>query len=67
MQDWFGSQGVAGISEIVENALENIAQKELEETREDIISILHSLKDDRPDIVLKYMKYLEIKKVEDED
>ncbi len=58
MQDWFGSQGVAGISEIVENALDGMAQQELETTKKDLVSILKSIKDERPDIVLKYMKYM---------
>lgn len=60
MQDWFGSQGVAGISEIIEDSLKVINDQELERTREDIVSILESIKDDRPDIVHKYMKYLTI-------
>lgn len=67
MQDWFGTNGVAGITEIVEEALDNMYEKELIDTRADLVAILHSLKDDRPDIVHKYMKYLKVEENSNED
>ena len=63
-EDWFGTSGVAGIEQIVEEALDNMYEQELINTKADMVDILHSLKEDRPDIVHKYMKYL---KVQDEN
>lgn len=58
MEDWFGTQGVNGIVDIVSSELDKMDKSHVKRVEDDIKDILNLLKDDRPDIVLKYMRYL---------
>jgi len=58
MEDWFGTQGVGGIVDIVSSELDKMDKAHVERVENDIKAILSLIKDDRPDIVLKYMRYL---------
>ena len=67
MQDWFGTIGSNGITEIVSEdmsnvyATENIELKdELKDMKLDMIEVLLAIKEDRPDLVHKFMKYLKV-------
>jgi hypothetical protein len=58
MEDWFGHQGINSIVDIVSSELDKLDKDYICELENDICEILHMIKKDRPDVVLKYMKYL---------
>jgi len=58
MEDWFGSQGVNGIVDIVSSELDKLDKSHILQLENDIHEILNLIKEDRPDVVLKYMKYM---------
>jgi len=58
MEDWFGSQGINGMVDVVSSELDKLDKSHIKKLEEDIVDILNSIKDDRPDIVLKYVNYL---------
>jgi len=58
MEDWFGTQGINGIVDIVSSELDKMDKSHIARLETDIKEILNLIKDDRPDVVLKYMRYL---------
>lgn len=49
---------IRGMTEIVERELDNLVKTELDDTKKDMVTILNAIKDERPDIYLKHIKYI---------